>query len=248
MIGLLLCFAVGVAMGQTADANKQKKEDINKIKKSSSYLYGEATLSDADEAAELAEELLYNEINKWIASKKELKEAKNVIVKNVSSSIGEITLPRGNMFRAFLYVKKQDILPSENVNVIEQPVVDTAVVSERSNEENVDEDEDAFELEGFGDNEDNVKPALPDFLQKVVALKRFQDVQPCLVQLKKEGKISTYDKYANLQKKEEYYLIIYNKEAQVVAVLSQGKERENLATRKPDSTDNYEGCGAIGFK
>lgn len=25
MIGLLLCFAVGVAMGQTADANKKKK-------------------------------------------------------------------------------------------------------------------------------------------------------------------------------------------------------------------------------
>lgn len=246
MIGLLLCFAVGVAMGQTADANKKKKEDINKIKKSSSYLYGEATLIDADEAAKLAEELLYNEIHKWIASKKELKEAKNVIVKNVSSSIGEITLPRGNMFRAFLYVKKQDILPSENVNVIEQPTVDSAVVSKQRNEENVDED--AFELEGFEDNKDDAKPELPDFLKKVVALKRFQDVQPCLVQLKKEGKISTYGKYANLLKKEEYYLIIYTKEGKVAAVLSKGKERENLATRKPDSTDNYKGCGAIGFK
>ena len=67
-------------------------------------------------------------------------------------------------------------------------------------------------------------------------------------QLKKEGKISTYGKYANLLKKEEYYLIIYTKEGKVAAVLSKGKERKNLATWKPDSTNNYKGCGAIGFK
>ena len=245
LMGILFCLFVSMsATAQLFDINKQKKDDINKVKKSSMYLYGEATLSSVEEASKLAEELLYSEIDKWISSKKELREAKNVIVKNVSKSRETITLPRGNMFRAFLYVKKQDILPSDNVNVLKQDKKSAdAVVVETIGKQEVAEEK--FDSSFAEKKEED----FPEFLNRVVALEKFQDIQTCLVGLKKEGKISFYPKYADLVKPEDYYLIIYNKAAQVVAVLGPGKEsRMNLKTRKADSITNYKGCGAIGFK
>jgi len=51
-----------------------------------------------------------------------------------------------------------------------------------------------------------------------------------------------------LQNPKDYYLAIYNKEGEVVAVLTPGTERINVQTRQTDSEKNYKGCGAIGFK
>ena len=66
-------------------------------------------------------------------------------------------------------------------------------------------------------------------------------------ELKAEGKIGHYARYASLEKPEIYYLAIYNTEGKVVAVLTPGGNRINVKTNQPDKVTNYSGCGAIGF-
>ena len=66
--------------------------------------------------------------------------------------------------------------------------------------------------------------------------------------MKQQGRIAHYGRYSSLQNPKDYYLAIYNKEGEVVAVLTPGTERINVQTRQTDSEKNYKGCGAIGFK
>ena len=94
---------------------EEQKKQINEVKKSDKYLYGEATLGDKQSAIDLAKELLYENINKWVSTQKKFATAEKMVTINTNYSIDELTLPRGNMFRAFMYVKKSDIIPATNV-------------------------------------------------------------------------------------------------------------------------------------
>ena len=67
-------------------------------------------------------------------------------------------------------------------------------------------------------------------------------------QLKAEGKIEDYGRYASLDDPDECYLIIYNREGKVVAILTPGPDRLNVKTNQPDGVANYSGCGAIGIE
>ena len=115
---LSVLVAMLVAAFATADGNDETKKKINSIKKDSQYLYAEATASTEDEAHDIAEEILYDEINEWAATKKKLQNSASLAVNNKQSLWTTISLPRGNMFRSFIYVKKSDILPVENSEVI----------------------------------------------------------------------------------------------------------------------------------
>ena len=93
---------------QAKKQNNEIKKQINSIKKSSQYLYGEVTAPTLEEAKNLAQESLYEKINEWVATKKKLQDGRNIVVNNKKEIYGEVSLPRGNMFRSFIYVKKSD--------------------------------------------------------------------------------------------------------------------------------------------
>lgn len=207
-----------------AQENEEAKKKINSIKKNNRlYIYAEATAATPDEAANLAEEILYEEINSWVASKKNLRNSANIVVNNKTELWTAINHPRGNMFRSFIYVKKSDILPADNVEVIaNNPVTDPLVST--------------------------VEIILPEAVQAIVDCTQYNEMAAKVKQLKVQGEILDYNRYGQLQEPEQYYLAIYNKEGQVVAVLSPGEERQNVKTGKVDSVANYSGCGAIGFK
>ena len=113
VLAALLVFAFA-----KADNSNDIKKKINSIKKNSQYLYAEATAPTEDEAYDIAEEMLYEEVNEWAATKKKLQNSVNIAVNNKQSLWTTISLPRGNMFRSFIYVKKSDILPVENSDII----------------------------------------------------------------------------------------------------------------------------------
>ncbi len=214
----------GLSAQQTAE---EQKKEINRIKKSSLYLYGEATMPTEQEAKDLAEELLYADINEWVAGQKKMSNAPKVVVNNTKQLWGGVSLPRGNMFRAFFYVKKSDILPVENT----QEIVPVPAAS----------DDEAELLSSSS------VPAVSPVVAEVAALKEFSALQGCLNRLKQEGKIKDYNKYAALQDADRYYLIIYNREGRIEAVLTPGAGRRNVAPGRPDAIANYAGRGAIGF-
>lgn len=199
------------------------KKEINKIKKSTQYIYAESTAPTEEEARAYAEERLFDEVNKWVSTQKKMKGSANLVVNNRKELWTTLSMPRGaNMHRYFVYVKKKDIIPTDNAVVIaneSRPAV-----------------------------EEKLQPVLPEAINLLAGITDYYAMAEKVKQLKTEGKIGDYDRYASLDDPDKYYLVVYNKEAKVVAILTPGPERLNVKTNLPDGVANYSGCGAIGIR
>lgn len=231
MVFVLMFICVAQICAQQAD---DKKKEINKIKKSSLYLSAEMTMPNKEEAMETALELLQMEVQRWVAEKKKRKEvASDLIITNVEQLTEALELPRGdNMYRAFVYVKKSDVLVSKNTMVTDMP----------SQLEATDELRSSYEVISASNVE------YPEHIRRLLALKLYEEVKPCLDAMKSEGKVLEYARYAKLSQPEDYVLIIYNQQGEVEAILSEGTERVNFRTNVSDGVANYRGRGAIGVK
>jgi len=224
---LLLCLLALIPLaGAAVNDTDDLKKEINRIKKSSLYLYGEGTDSTAEAAHELAEEILETEINKWAATKKKLQNSTSFIVNNKKSLRTTIALPRGNMFRAFVYVKKSDIMAGENSALVEntKPV---SVIEEITS---------------------TVTNIYSDVVAALSKCNEYADLTSKIQLFKNDGKIKSFARYADLERPESCYLAIYDRAGKVLALLTPGLERKNVVTGQPDGTGNYSGCGAIGFE
>lgn len=212
-----------------AQATDEVKSKINSIKKSSQYLWADVTAANEQDAKDLAEDELYQNINEWVATKEKLRGSSSLVVNNKRELWAELKMPRGNMFRSFLYVKKKDIQGVENATVIEnvnKTAADGAGVS-------------AVE-EVFDYQPTPTVKALMD-------CKKYAEFTALIKTKKAEGKVTFYGRYASLEKPEIYFLAVYNRAGEMVAMLTPGPNRINVQTKKADDVANYSGCGAIGF-
>lgn len=231
MRGILLFMAFPFIFGGNAKADDKEdvKKEINQVKKSTQYIYAEVTAATELEAKDLAEEILYSEINEWVAKQKKLSKSPNIVVNNKKELWTSVSLPRGNMFRSFMYVKKSDILPAENSEIIENTIVSPkAVVTKNiSQKETV---------------------TIPQLVKEIATCTEYTELAMKITNLKTSGQVLDYGKYASLDCKEDYYMAVYNTNGKVVAILTKGSDRYNVKTGILDNLDNYKGCGAIGFK
>ena len=229
---LLACFSLpAFAQEDRAEIKKQ----INKIKKSQAYVSAEATMPTEAEAMEMANQLLVFEINNWLQSKRKSEEVQQVVLQDISSCKETLDMKRGTQVRAFVYVKKDDIIPSDNATVID----------------NRKQDEGGQRLVTVVGSTPKpaVRTAQDEALDEILRLQAFSQLKTCLTTLKQQGKISDYDKYSNIKTPSGYYLIIYNRQGMIEAVLGPGTDnRKNLKTNAVDNISNYKGRGAIGFK
>jgi hypothetical protein len=217
----LATLLIAMTCTATAQDNEQEKKQINKIKKSSLYIYAEATCTTAEEAREVAESMLYSNVNAWTASKKNMK-GKTIVIADRKDLISFLAMPRGNMFRAFTYVKKSDILPTENPEVLPAtPAVGPA----------------------------SVQKVWPEAVTTLASYTDYYKMAEKLKELKDQGKVTTYARYQKLTRPEDHFLVVYNRQGQVVAILSPGTSRTNVKTGEADDLKNYDNnnCGAIGF-
>ena len=232
----ILLFLLSAIMGSYAQQTEDQKKEINKIKKSSLYLYAETTMPDKEEAMATAIDILQREAQKWVNEKRKKKETDadwDLVMTNVTQSYNQIELPRGNMYRAFAYVKKSDILTTKNVIVsdLENPAPEEETAEEATAES------------------PKAQPAeLPEAVKRLLALEKYEELPPCVDALKEEGLITEYNRYASLPNPDDYVLIIYNRTGQIEAILSEGPERTNMRTGRTDGVANYKGRGAIGVK
>lgn len=210
---------------------EEKKKEINAIKKNSDYIYAEATMAEQQAAIDLAKEILYQNVNEWVAKQKDFTGANNVLTINMNYSVEDMTLPRGNWFRAFMYVKKTDIIPASNVTIMR-------IAQKEPQAENKSEEQSVE------------KPALIDeeLKTELLACKNTGQLSTLLKNLKAEGKVSDYQKLSAITSPNDYFIAIFNKEGIIQAILSDGAERTNLKTGLPDKITNYKGNGAIGIK
>ena len=228
----LACFVAALMISAVAFAqnSEEAKKTINSIKKNSQYIYAEATAATQQDAKDLAEEILYEEINSYVASQKKMRINPKIVINNRKELVSSLALPRGNMFRSFIYVKKSDVLAVENSEMIGNKTSNgetaaattTPVVS-------------------------TVTPVYADEVKQVMACSTFDEVKNLMTKLKSEGKIRHFGGYASLEDPDPYYLAIYNRQYQIVAVLTPGPNRTNTKTGEEDKVTNYKGCGAVGF-
>ena len=228
----LACFVAALMISAVAFAqnSEEAKKTINSIKKNSQYIYAEATAATQQDAKDLAEEILYEEINSYVASKKKMRINPKIVINTRKELVSSLALPRGNMFRSFIYVKKSDVLAVENSEMIGNKTSNgetaaattTPVVS-------------------------TVTPVYADEVKQVMACSTFDEVKNLMTKLKSEGKIRHFGGYASLEDPDPYYLAIYNRQYQIVAVLTPGPNRTNTKTGEEDKVTNYKGCGAVGF-
>lgn len=116
MKSLLLSFLAFLSVWPSLDA--QSVRQMNMIKRSSQYIYSEATMPTAEEAHQVAYERLLTEIREYAQGKKQLTEENNIAIRNISSKCESIEVLRGEMFKVFLYVKKSDINEAANLTVL----------------------------------------------------------------------------------------------------------------------------------
>ena len=228
----LACFVAALMISAVAFAqnSEEAKKTIHSIKKNSQYIYAEATAATQQDAKDLAEEILYEEINSYVASKKKMRINPKIVINNRKELVSSLALPRGNMFRSFIYVKKSDVLAVENSEMMGNKTSNgeaaaattTPVVS-------------------------TVTPVYADEVKQVMACSTFDEVKNLMTKLKSEGKIRHFGGYASLEDPDPYYLAIYNRQYQIVAVLTPGPNRTNTKTGEEDKVTNYKGCGAVGF-
>ncbi len=233
LLTLLLTALVGVAaFSQSVEEQKKK---IASIKKSSNYIYAEVTTTSQQQAIDLATDMLHNNVNEWAAKKKKFAGSTKIVTKNTNYTVEQITMPRANMYRAFMYVKKSDIFPADNVEVRDTPVEVATAKETKPKEAKVTPISDS--------NRDFV-------VSQLLPIKNTGQLSAKLKELKTAGKIVEYDNLRGLKDKNktEYIMVVFNKEGNVEAILSEGENRVNLLTSAPDQLTNYKGRGAIGVK
>lgn len=102
VIAFMLCFSASFA--QTDNVQK----DINSVKRDTAYIYAEATMKKIEDAIEGAKAVLELQVAEWLKSQG--MSGTETCVTKAKENMMTLQTKRGNFHRAFLYVKKSDII------------------------------------------------------------------------------------------------------------------------------------------
>lgn len=220
--------------GFAQKANNDVKAQINDIKKKTNlYIYGEATAATAQDAQDLAEEILYDEINKWAATRKKLQGTSDFLINNKKSMVSSLATTRGNMFRCLMYVKKSDIQKADNADVVENTLPQQPAQRMQTTVESITPTSHAL---------------YPDAVRELARISNYQQIIARAREMKASGNISELVDDRFPQEPGAYYLVVYSTDGKVKAILTPGTKRINVLTGDEDSEKNYRGCKAFAFK
>lgn len=259
------------------------KTQINQIKKNTSdYIYAEITATTEPDAKMLAEDLLYEKINKWAATQQNLQASQKFLVNNKTSCITTLSTTRGNMFRCFMYIRKSDIQNANNADLVENTslksdrdvqtstTVQTSTIAQSDSTSQTTttsvpiQSEAAAQpvVEGPTIKEEKVvtqsrtqdvtetgsRSLYPQVVKTLATLRTYSDMIAKAQAYKTLGEIVELVTNKFPESIEQYYLVIYDQQGRVQALLTPGMQRVNVCTGNDDSEKNYHGCKAFAFK
>ena len=215
-------------------------KNINQVKRDTMYIYAEATMKDLSEAFNGARALLEMKVGDWVRNQYP-NEGIDVCIVKAKDHLIQLETRRGELYRAFVYVKKNDIMPvsdkkevaifevgsggqsfsNEAVTIISEntPVFDEVVVELTSDE------------------------------KEMKKVNNFYEIEPFIKSLKNKGRLKEYGKYATMPLNQDCHLFVYDKQGNILAFLRQANSIQyNLNTLKEDDVKNYKNCGAIWFQ
>ncbi len=217
---LLLLFLPFVSWAQLDSAGRAQIREVQQ--NYGLYFRGDATASTAAKAMERAERALWQEVEQYADTAK----ATVVNTSAVTDKMQKVTVARGDQFRAFAYVRRSDVIAS-STDKLEKTYTPPQVQTSPK-----------------------LTAGTPSSAEGLIGqLKRIgtlSELQAFLVKKKEEGAVLNYNRYTALEDASAYYLVVYALDRKIMAVLSPGREeRLNIGTGRPDSMENYKGCGAI---
>ena len=210
---------------------------ITKIKLDSNYLYAEATMRDSKQASEVAASILEAKVEEW-ASNQYPNDKTEMYVAKMKEHGQQLQTRRGDFYRAFVYVKKNDLVPS-NTNIKSNETAPSAAHCDElfSN---------LLSKEKENDLPISSTMTLTNEEQRMITIQQFYDIEPYVKELESSGKIISYGKYTTMPENAPCHLFIYNKDGDIVAILrKQNGEQLNICTLQKDEIKNYKNCGAI---
>ena len=229
-----LCLLVGFTALHAQDG-EDKSKSIGDIKRDAHFLYAEATMRDPEEASKGAKAILEVMVADWVHGQYPDEDIEVCIVK-AKEHCQLLQTRRGDYYRAFVYVRKSDILTVSDTSEV---VVFHVAPAENRDSTSVMERE--------------AVPAAPDKTmcltpteQLMVGIHGFYDIEPFVRELESAGRLDGYGKYATMPADALVHLFVYDKEGNVVAVLRNDHgEVVNLDSLQQDEIKNYKNCGAI---
>lgn len=236
----LAIFSLSICEAQTvADVTK----NINKVKRDTMYIYAEATMKDLNEAYNGACAILEMKVGDWVREQHPTESIEVCIVKAKEHFI-QLETRRGDFYRAFVYVRKSDIMPVADKSEVavfkvapvvqpHQPQAAPAIIL--SEDAPIKKEPLVLEL-------------TPEEKQ-MRQVRSFYEVEPYIKGLKSKDKLNAYGKYATMPENEDCHLFVYDKQGNISALLRKtGDIQYNLNTLKEDNIKNYKNCGAIWFQ
>ena len=124
-----LLFCLSFIISQLSFSHAQSvAQTINKVKRDTMYIYAEATMKDLNEAYNGARAILEMQVGDWVRQQHP-DEGIEVCIVKAKEHFTQLETRRGDFYRAFVYVRKSDIMPvadKSEVTVLEvAPVVKT---------------------------------------------------------------------------------------------------------------------------
>ena len=231
------------------------QQQINAIKMDmDTYLFAESTTESWESALENAKFLLNIEIENFIKSLG-LKDSVEGFVARISNKMMQLQSMRGSRYRAFIYVKKSEIVPylagEEVMNVPTDahsqitpfdPVKAAAeqAAAEQARLDSIKAAEEAARLEAA---------KLTDMERDMLAVTAGADIGAFVKELSNNNAIQAYGTFKDMPENTDCLLFVYNRDKEIVAYLRKtGNTYFNLQTKQTDSITNYKGCGAIWFQ
>lgn len=240
ILSLAACHFSASLAQTAADVTKS----INKVKRDTMYIYAESTTKVLNEAYNNARALLEMQVGEWVRQQHPSEGIEVCIIK-AKEHFMQLDTRRGELYRAFVYVRKSDILPvadRSEVKVLEVAPVSkpnqieakpAIIVTEETPQ--VEEKQQVLELTSEE--------------KQMRQIRSFYDVEPYINGLKSKGKLNAYGKYATMPENEDCHLFVYDKQGNISALLRKsGAMQYNLNTLKEDNIKNYKNCGAIWFQ
>ena len=241
-IFLTLFLTFSLVSSSNAQTAAEVNKSINKVKRDTMYIYAESTTKDLSEAYSNARAILEMQVGEWV-QKQHPSEGIELCIVKAKEHIMQLDTRRGELYRAFVYVKKSDIMPVADKS--EVTVFEVAPMVESSQAEVAPA---IIVTEEAPKQEKSIIELTPEEKQ-MKQVKSFYEVEPYINGLKSKGKLQDYGKYATMPKGKDCHLFIYDKQGNISALIRKsGSVQYNLNTLKEDNVQNYKNCGAIWFQ
>lgn len=244
---LLSLFAVFALSAQAQnDSTKIAIAQINSIKLDAEhYLYAEVTMPDWLEAYNAAKALLKEQLASWLTNQQQ--EDVTSYIARSEEHIFEIKTLRGNRYRAFVYLKKNDVLALKEERQL--LTVSSEEVQDKAAEDTLFKVPAEITTPVAAPVPNASVPACNPLETDMLAVSSFSDIEPFIRHHELQNTVTAFGKYANRPPAGKYYMFVYNRDAEIPAYLKvEDGKILNLKTGKEDTMETYKNCGAIWFR